>query len=166
MQDCSKHNAIHAPIAAAAAAAIKIGVTSSGGGATMGGALSGIPRSAAKSGVGTALKVNRPASPAAIRRRRMTQVPLLLDRIVSRPQRAVKLTPSSSHGICVRCDFWATKCHRAVNGAARRPRPQELVQSAGPGTRPGLRSLIPRRSGRATRVATTVPRSPSLAPGI
>ena len=166
MQDCWGHNAIHVPIAARTINAITIGITSSGGGATMGGALSGIPRSAANTGVVVALKANRPASPTAIRRSRMTQFPLLLDRIVSRPQRAVKLTPSSSHVICVRCDFWATKCHRAVNGAARRPRPQELVQSAGPGTRPDLRSSVLPRFGRATRVAATALRSPSLAPGI
>ena len=80
MQDWEGQSAIHVPIAARTINPTTIGIMSSGGGATMGGALSGIPRSAAKSGVGTALKVNRPASPIAIRRRRMTQFPLLLER--------------------------------------------------------------------------------------
>ena len=79
MQDCWGHNAIHVPIAARTINAITIGITSSGGGATMGGALSGIPRSAANTGVVVALTVNRPASPIAIRRRLMTQFPLLLE---------------------------------------------------------------------------------------
>ena len=81
MQDCWGHNAIHVPIAARTINAITTGIMSSGGGATMGGALSGIPRSAANTGVVVvALKANRPASPVAIRPRRMTKFPLLLER--------------------------------------------------------------------------------------
>src|SRR5215472_15170900 len=129
----------------------------------MGGALSGIPRSAAGAGVAVTVKANRAADPIATIRRiahpsveRSNNTPPLMHReaLITRIRcTALQLLPLVAFG------------QQPVISMAWRQRRLESVILAGPGTRPDPQSSIPIQSGRAARAAAIAPRSPRQATG-